>query len=96
MPDQTLLNRARRWLRISVRGVIVLVLVIGVGMGWIVRRARIQRDAVAAIENAGAQRYPPRSGSRSDSRAVTFCASSTTPHSTSRFKSSRAVSSCEG
>jgi Leucine-rich repeat (LRR) protein len=29
------------------------VLVIGVGLGWIVRSAHIQRDAVAAIKNAG-------------------------------------------
>jgi internalin A len=43
----------RKYLRISVRGLIVLVLVIGAGLGWIVRSARIQREAVAAIENAG-------------------------------------------
>jgi internalin A len=43
----------RRYLRFSVRGLIVLVLVIGLGLGWIVRSARIQRDAVAAIERAG-------------------------------------------
>jgi len=36
-----------------VRGLIVLVLVIGAGLGWIVRSARIQRDAVAAIESTG-------------------------------------------
>ncbi len=44
---------SRRYLRFSVRGLIVLVLVIGAGMGWIVREAHIQRDAVAAIKNAG-------------------------------------------
>ena len=43
----------RRYLRFSVRGLIVLVLVIGGWLGWIVRSARIQRDAVAAIQNAG-------------------------------------------
>ncbi len=43
----------RRFLRFSVRGMIVLVLVIGGWLGWIVRSARIQREAVAAIENAG-------------------------------------------
>ncbi len=42
-----------RYLRVSVRGLIVLVLVIGAGMGWLVRSARIQREAVAAIRNAG-------------------------------------------
>ena len=39
----------RRFLRFSVRGLIVVVLVIGAGLGWIVRQAHIQRDAVAAI-----------------------------------------------
>ena len=43
----------RRYLRFSVRGLIVLVLVIGGGLGWMVRSARIQRGAVAAIERAG-------------------------------------------
>jgi internalin A len=36
-----------------VRGLIVLVLVIGAGLGWIVRSARMQREAVAAIRNKG-------------------------------------------
>jgi Leucine Rich repeat len=43
----------QRFLRFSVRGMIVVVLVIGGWLGWIVRSARIQREAVAAIENAG-------------------------------------------
>jgi internalin A len=43
----------RRFLRFSVRGLIVLVLVIGVWLGWVVRSARIQREAVAAIEKSG-------------------------------------------
>jgi hypothetical protein len=43
----------RRFLRFSVRGLIVLVLVIGVVLGWIVRSAHIQRNAVAAITKAG-------------------------------------------
>ncbi len=43
----------RRFLRFSVRGLIVLVLVIGVWLGWLVRSARIQREAVAAIKKAG-------------------------------------------
>jgi internalin A len=42
----------RRFLRFSLRGAIVLVLVIGAGLGWIVRSAHVQRDAVAAIRNA--------------------------------------------
>ncbi len=40
----------RRCLRFSVRGLMLLTLVIGAGMGWVVRGARIQREAVAAIE----------------------------------------------
>jgi hypothetical protein len=36
-----------------VRGLIVFVVVVGAGLGWIVREARIQRQAVAAIKNAG-------------------------------------------
>jgi hypothetical protein len=40
-------------LRFSVRALIVLVLVLGGVLGWIVRSARVQRDAVAAIEKAG-------------------------------------------
>ncbi len=47
----------RRFLRFSVRGLSVLVLVIAAGMGWIVRQARIQREAVAAINKAGGSVY---------------------------------------
>jgi hypothetical protein len=41
----------RRFLPFSVRGMIVLVLVIGAWLRWLVRSARIQREAVAAIES---------------------------------------------
>ena len=43
----------RRYLRFSVRGLIVLVLVIGGWLGWLVRSARVQRDSVRAIERGG-------------------------------------------
>src|SRR5262245_60105787 len=43
----------RRFLSFSVRGLIVFVIVFGAGMGWIVRQAHIQREAVAAIMRAG-------------------------------------------
>ncbi len=43
----------RRYLRFSVRGLIVLVLLIGALLGCLVRSARAQREAVAAIVNAG-------------------------------------------
>jgi internalin A len=46
-------RRPRRFLRFSVRGTISLVLIIGAGLGWLVRSAHIQRDAVAAIERVG-------------------------------------------
>ena len=42
-----------RYLRFSIRGLIVLVLMIGVGLGWLVRSARIQREAVTSIQHAG-------------------------------------------
>ena len=42
----------QRFLSFSVRGMILLVLVIGVWLGWIVRSARIQREAVNAIKEA--------------------------------------------
>jgi hypothetical protein len=43
----------RRYFRLSVRGLIVFVLGIGIWIGWVVRSARIQRVAVAAIKRAG-------------------------------------------
>ncbi len=53
MPDTPDRNPRRRILRQSVRGLLILVLVIGAWLGWLVRGARIQREAVAAIKNAG-------------------------------------------
>ena len=38
MPDQTRSKSRRRWVRISVRGLMVLIVVIGAGLGWVVRR----------------------------------------------------------
>ena len=35
------------------RGLIVFVIVIGAGLGWIVHQAHVQRDAVEAIKKAG-------------------------------------------
>ena len=42
----------RRYLRLSVGGLIILVLVLGAALGWLVRSARTQREAVAAIKKA--------------------------------------------
>ena len=41
---------ARRRLRLSVRGLLLLVLACGGGLGWFEHRAKVQRDSVAAIE----------------------------------------------
>ena len=40
-------------MRFSLRGLIVLVLIVGCWLGWMVRSAQIQRAAVAAIERSG-------------------------------------------
>jgi hypothetical protein len=53
MPADRVLHPWRRYLRFSVLGLIVFVLVIFVGLGCIVCSAHIQRDAVAAIKKAG-------------------------------------------
>jgi len=55
--------------RFSLRGLLVMVLAIGTVLGWVVRSARIQRDAVAAIERAGGHveydyEYPHGIGTR--------------------------------
>jgi hypothetical protein len=58
IPSEPISRPWRRFLRFSVRGLIVLVLVIGAGLGWLVRSALMQRDAVAAIQkNRGWVRY---------------------------------------
>ncbi len=53
MPAERVSRPWRTYLRSSVRGLILLVLVIGVGLGWMVQSARNQHNAVAAIEKAG-------------------------------------------
>jgi internalin A len=56
MPDQSRPKSRRHWLRLSLRGLIVLVLIIGGCLGWIahfVHSAQRQRDIVAAVRNAG-------------------------------------------
>jgi internalin A len=52
-PAERVSRTWRSYLRFSVRGLILLVLAIGVGLGWMVQSARNQHDAVAAIEKAG-------------------------------------------
>src|SRR5689334_13704223 len=53
MPDLPCPASRRRWLRISVRGLTVLMLLVGCWLGWTVRCARSQREAVAVIERTG-------------------------------------------
>ncbi len=60
MPDQAIPVSSpwRRFLRFSLRGLIVLVLVIGLWLGLIVRPVHVQQDAVAAITKAhGSVKY---------------------------------------
>jgi hypothetical protein len=47
----------RRYLRFSVRRLIVLVLVIAAWLGWIVHCHRVQRDAVSVIKKSGGSVY---------------------------------------
>ncbi len=57
----------RSWLRISVRGLLILVLLLGAWLGWIARSARVQREAVAAIKKAGGHvEYDWHENSRGD------------------------------
>ena len=63
VPSMSVRPDSRPWgsyLRFSMRGLIVLVLLIGAELGWIVRQARqaqVQRNAVAAIQKAGGSVY---------------------------------------
>jgi hypothetical protein len=45
----------RTYVRFSMRGLLVLILALGVGLGWLVHRAQVQRDLVNAIQRAGGQ-----------------------------------------
>ncbi len=51
--EQTTPKPARHLLRLSVRAMMLLVVVLALGLGWIVHRARVQRLAVEAIEKTG-------------------------------------------
>jgi internalin A len=46
-------SKHRFRIRLSVRGLTILTLVLGAGLGWIIRPARMQRNAVRAIERLG-------------------------------------------
>jgi internalin A len=53
MPIHPTKRMLRSYLRFSLRTLIVVVLLAGGMLGWIVHRAHVQRDAVAAIKRAG-------------------------------------------
>jgi hypothetical protein len=53
MPQQNSQRAQTHWLRISVRSLVILVLLLGGGLGWLVRSARVQRDAVTKIHADG-------------------------------------------
>lgn len=55
----------RQRLRMSVRGLMILVLALAAWLGWIAYRARVQHDAVAAIRRSGG--YVAYDGEASDS-----------------------------
>jgi len=57
VPEKPDPRRWRKYLRFSVRGLILLVLITGGWLGWIVRSARIQHDAVRALSRAGASAF---------------------------------------
>ena len=42
-----------RWKTISLRGLLLLILAIALWLGWIVQKARQQREAVAALQKFG-------------------------------------------
>ncbi len=43
----------RRWFRVSLRGLMILVLLVGGGVGWLAYKIRTQRGAIQAITAAG-------------------------------------------
>jgi Leucine Rich repeat len=51
--DQPSPKTWRHLLRFSLRGLMIVVLVVGGGLGWIVHRAQVQHDSVAEIRGAG-------------------------------------------
>jgi hypothetical protein len=53
MPQRTSPRTWPSWLRISVRSLMILILLLGCVLGWVVHRAQVQRDAVAAIHADG-------------------------------------------
>ncbi len=57
MHDNPIRRSGWRYPRLTVRVFIVLVLLVGAWLGWTVRTASIQRDAITAIEKAGGRLF---------------------------------------
>lgn len=53
MYTEPAVQHSRRYLTVKVRSLLVVVSITGAWMGYVVRQARVQRDAVAAINRAG-------------------------------------------
>ncbi len=55
MHDARAQQPGRRWLvpRLSIRALMIVILILGAGLGYLVVRAHDQRDTVAAIQHAG-------------------------------------------
>ena len=49
------LGGAVKRLRFRLRSLVILVLLVGGALGWFVHRARVQRNAVAAVKSIGGQ-----------------------------------------
>ncbi len=55
MSDQPVRRPWWQRFRFSLRGLMIAIGILAVGAGWLVHRAHVQRDAVAAIERAGGE-----------------------------------------
>ncbi len=53
MTTERITRPRRRYLRFTLRGLLVFILVLGASIGMMVRSARVQREAVTAIEKSG-------------------------------------------
>jgi Leucine Rich repeat len=57
MPDVNGRQTWVRYARVTVRGLLVAVLIVGGGLGYSIRRVRLQREAVVAIHQLGGEVY---------------------------------------
>ncbi len=53
MSDQPVRKPWWHRFRFSLRSLMIVIGIVGGGLGWIIHRAQVQRDAVAAIGRAG-------------------------------------------